>query len=137
MRAVQETFTVQVTDGELNLLFSRGSKDYPYVAAFEVEKVEPSSAARPAGKTSKQEPWLEKLHPNPVQEELFVELLIPASQIKASQITDTRGKVYFQNSHHPVTKRSLRLPVGSLPKGLYLLKLQTQGEMQVVKFVKQ
>jgi hypothetical protein len=137
MRAVQETFTVPVTDGELNLLFSRGSKDYPYVAAFEVEKVEPSSAARSESKTSKQERWLEKLYPNPVQEALLVELLIPASQIKATQIMDTRGTVYFQDSHQLVTERSLRLPVGSLPKGLYLLKLQTQGEMQVIKFVKQ
>jgi ELWxxDGT repeat protein len=38
-RAVQEKFTVRVTDGELNLLFTKGSADLAYVSAIEVVPV--------------------------------------------------------------------------------------------------
>jgi ELWxxDGT repeat protein len=40
MKAVQETFRVRVTDGQLSIRFARGSNDYARVEAIEVERVQ-------------------------------------------------------------------------------------------------
>jgi ELWxxDGT repeat protein len=40
MKAVQETFRVRVTDGQLSIRFARGSNDFARVEAIEVERVQ-------------------------------------------------------------------------------------------------
>ncbi len=141
MRARQEQFSVIVTDQVLSLAFLRGSADnsvdFAHVAAIEVVKV-----ATPAARLSRQgdqtpESLATALYPNPVHTTLTVRLSFPIREIKATAIRDAIGSRLLVNTHKPIGEQQFQVDVSSLPKGGYLLQVQTgQGE-QVLKFVKQ
>jgi hypothetical protein len=57
--------------------------------------------------------------------------------VKATAVTDASGAVRLNNTHKATREDQLQLEAGALPKGFYLLKLDTQNGSKVLKFFKQ
>jgi hypothetical protein len=133
MKAVRETLRVTVSDGILNLYFAKGSADNPIIAAIEVI---PASTARLASAEGV-EKGRPSVYPNPVRDILMVRLPFAAEQVKATAVHDAKGVVHLVNAHKPVGENQLEIRVESLPKGFFLLKVATQEESLLLKFVKQ
>jgi hypothetical protein len=133
LRAVKETFQVEVKDGVLNLLFTKGSADLASIKAIELTRYTP--AARVAAAPEANSPV--RLFPNPVGATLIVQLSFPVREIKATAIRDVRGRTLLINAHKPVGEHQLQVDVSLLPMGVYLLQLQSGHQEQVLKFIKQ
>jgi ELWxxDGT repeat protein len=137
LRAITETFTVTVSDGVLNLLFSKGSADVANLRALEVVPATAAAREAVAGLAAPVTASAVKLFPNPAREQLFVELPVPAGRVQGTTVTDANGRPLLQDQHRVHGERRLLIPVGGLPEGLYLLRLRTENGVKVVKFVKQ
>ena len=136
MRAIKETIRVTVTDGILNLYFAKGTADNPFVAAVEVVPVTAAARELAAGEATAEEGQVRPF-PNPVQDRLFVSLPFPAQGVRGTAVADASGTVHLRDAHTVSGPQELRLETGLLPKGLYLLRLDTENGPRVVKFVKQ
>jgi hypothetical protein len=134
MRAVRETVRVTVTDGILNLYFAKGTADNPLLSAIEVVAV--TAPARVAGAEEEAADWQVRLFPNPVRDELTVTLPFAAETVRATAITDATGAARLLNAHRVTAEGDLRIGVSGLPDGLYLLRLDTDRGVRVVKFLK-
>jgi hypothetical protein len=119
----------------LNLYFAKGAADNPIISAVEV--VPAAAAARLAADEPAAEEGQVHLYPNPVSDKLFVRLPFAASQVKATAITDAAGTVHLVDAHEVTAEDQLQLPVGTLPPGFFLLRLDTERGYRVVKFTKQ
>jgi hypothetical protein len=75
-----------------------------------------------------------KVYPNPAQNELKIELPATAKQAAAT-ITDVTGKTWLTQSFKTETVNLLNIE--ALPKGVYMLQLQTEGVSVVKRIVKQ
>jgi hypothetical protein len=136
MRAIKETVQVTVTDGILNLYFAKGSVDIPLVSAIEVVPV--AAAARTATvDNAGAETWKATLYPNPAADRLTVTLPFPADAVQATAVTDPAGNARLLNAHKASGADQLEIGVGTLPQGLYLLRVDTEHGRQVLKFVKE
>jgi hypothetical protein len=133
MRAKTESFRVEVADGAVTVLFSKGLADNPAVAALEVVPVAP--AARLANARGSGEPSA-VLYPNPAGSTLAVALNTPAAEVLATSVTDATGTLRLRDAHQPAGTHQLRLDVRTLPPGFYVLRLHTAAGQQVLKFVK-
>ncbi len=78
-----------------------------------------------------------KLYPNPVQDRLSVKLPFAASQVRGTSVADAAGKPRRSNAHQAVGADKLEIRTEGLRPGFYLLKLDTQHGLKVVKFIKQ
>ncbi len=138
MKAIQESFTVSVTDGTLNINFIKGSSDYAKISAIEVVPATPSARVSSEGnRIASAESVITRAYPNPVENGLTVQLSIPASEVTATQITDGTGKLHLANTHRAVSSHAVQVEVSGLKPGLYLLRLHTVKGAKTVKFVKQ
>jgi hypothetical protein len=135
MRAIKETIRVTVSDGVLNLYFAKGTADNPAVSAIEVIPV--TVAARVSAEPTDAEEWHANLFPNPVADRLTVHLPFLAHQVNATAVTDVAGHALLTNAHRVSSENQVYIEVGKLPKGLYLLKIDTQHGYRVLKFIKQ
>jgi hypothetical protein len=135
LKAVQETLRVDVSDGVLNLYFSSGTANLASIKAIELRPVSP--AARVAVEPFGSESLALQVYPNPVQQQLTVELAIPVDQVTGITIRDVTGQVQRVSQPTVVAENQLRVDVSSLKKGLYLLHLQAKPGGQVVKFIKE
>jgi hypothetical protein len=136
MRAVKETLRVTVTDGVLNLYFAKGAADNALVSAIEVLPV--TAAARLATEEAGEPEGRQvNLYPNPVQDKLTVKLSFPAAQVKGTAVTDASGSIRLVNAHEATGHEELQLEVALLPKGFYLLRLNTKQGNRIIKFLKQ
>ncbi len=135
MRAISETFRVTVTDGVLNLFFSRGAADNPLVSAIEVVPV--SATARLSETAAATEPSGITLYPNPVSDKLLVTLPFPATQVSGTTVVDASGRVWLRNTHVVSGVRELSIRTATLPPGLYLLRVDTPTGAQPARFIKQ
>jgi ELWxxDGT repeat protein len=141
LKATRETITAQVTDGILNVDFLKGSANYPKVSAIEVLPAGVTlPAANPAARTAADalatEAWQVRLHPNPVADQLTVQLPFGVAGVQTTAVADVRGNALLQNAHRATGANELQIATGSLPKGFYLLRLQTDQGNRVVRFVK-
>jgi hypothetical protein len=138
MRAVRQTLRVNVTDGTLNLFFSRGLANNPALAAIEVVPVtlagarEVSEAQEAGGPENVQV----SLYPNPAKDKLTVKLPFPARQVSGTAVVTIAGEGLMQDGHRVKGEYELEIPVGRLKPGLYLLRLRSEHGQQVVRFVK-
>ncbi len=140
MRAVRETLRATVTDGVLNLLFSRGSADNPAVSAIELVPVAvPAREATVEAGLRQDGPQAGRLHPypNPVTDVLTVGLPFPATEVTGTWVTDAKGVVRLRNAHEVSGENQVRVGTASLPKGLYVLRLAAGGGQRTVKFVRE
>jgi hypothetical protein len=135
MRATTEVLRVTVTDGVLNLFFSKGTADNPLVSAIEVVPV--ATAARLAETAETPETGQIILYPNPVRDRFTVTLPFAATQVRGTAVTNAAGKVYLHNAHRESGEREIQVSAGTLPKGLYLLRLDTEEGYRVIKFARQ
>ncbi|MBD0259718.1 MAG: T9SS type A sorting domain-containing protein, partial [Cytophagales bacterium] len=135
MRATTEVLRVTVTDGVLNLFFSKGTADNPLVSAIEVVPV--AAAARLAEAVDAPESGQITLYPNPVRDQFTVTLPFAATQVRSTTVSDAAGKVQLLNAHRASGEREIQVSAGTLPKGLYLLHLDTEGGYRIVKFARQ
>jgi len=90
LKARQETFRATVSDGVLNLLFSKGSADVANLRALEVVPATAAAREAVAGPAAPETASAVKLFPNPAREQLFVELPVPAGhlQMRAGHLPD-------------------------------------------------
>jgi hypothetical protein len=135
MRAVKETIRVTVSDGVLNLYFAKGLADNPLLSALEVVAV--TAPARVAAAEENATDDSVRLFPNPVQDHLQVALSFPAGQVRGTAVTDATGTTRLLNAHRVTAEGNLRIGVSQLPGGLYVLRLDTDQGVRVVKFLKQ
>ncbi len=135
MRAVKETVQVTVTDGILNLFFAKGTADLPLISAIEVV---PVAATRVAAEDNAAgtETWKATLFPNPASDRLTVTLPFAADAVEATTVTDPAGNARLLDAHRVSSPDQLEIGVGTLPQGLYLLRINTTHGSQVLKFVK-
>ncbi len=130
MRAVKETLRVTVTDGVLNLYFSKGAADNALLSALEVV---PVTAARLAGSEDAGEAPKASLYPNPVQDQLTVALGFPASRVRAAAVTDAQGEAHRMSSYRASDAQELSIGTQTLPRGFYLLRLDTRKGSRVLR----
>jgi hypothetical protein len=134
MRAVRHSLRVDVTDGTLNLFFSKGLADNPAVAAIEIVLVTVAGAreaveAKVAGGA---EDVQVSLYPNPARENLTVKLPFPARLVSGTAVVTATGEGLIQVGHRVKGEYELEIPVGHLKTGLYLLRLRSEHGQQVV-----
>ncbi|HEX8530222.1 MAG TPA: T9SS type A sorting domain-containing protein, partial [Cytophagales bacterium] len=137
LKAVTQTLRVTVTDGVLNLLFTKGAADNPMVSAIEVLPAPFAARVAPAGENGESGEGRAHLYPNPVRDQLTVKLPFPASALKATLVTDAAGTVHLRNAHAPSGPDAFQLRTAGLPAGFYLLRLETGQGATVLKFLKQ
>jgi hypothetical protein len=78
-----------------------------------------------------------RLYPNPVVDQLYVQLPFPGRQVEATAVTDVTGRVLLHNAHALVSEDHLTLSTESLPPGLYILTLHSESHgVRVVRFAK-
>lgn len=86
--------------------------------------------ANPATASIQEQNASVKLYPNPVQEELHIDV---SSQIEGIEILQVNGSViYSQNSN----ETSVRISVAGLSPGLYLVNLKTKAGSESYRFIK-
>ncbi|HEX8530911.1 MAG TPA: malectin domain-containing carbohydrate-binding protein, partial [Cytophagales bacterium] len=134
MRAVKETRRVTVSDGVLNLYFTKGLAGNAYVSAVEVVPV--AVAARESAEAGLEE-WQVQLYPNPVIDQLTIRLPFPVEAVQGTVVADVTGAALLVNSHRATAEGYLLVRVSELKRGLYLLHLDTQRGRRVLKFMKQ
>ncbi len=78
-----------------------------------------------------------RLFPNPVHDELTVRLPFAVEAVQSTAVTDATGVPLLLNTHRVTAEGDLRIGVGQLPGGLYVLRLDTDRGVRVVKFLKQ
>ncbi len=137
MKAVKQSIRVEVTDGTLNLFFSKGLADNPAVAAIEVVPVTVAGAREvSATQAAGAEDVQVSLYPNPARENLTVKLPFAARQVTGTAVVTAAGEGILQDGHRVKGEYELEIPVGQLKPGLYLLRLRSAHGQQVVRFVK-
>jgi ELWxxDGT repeat protein len=142
LKATQEILNTEVTDGILTIDFLKGSANFPKVSAIQVIPVldrlgSPGARTAPAAAVPETEAWQARVHPNPVADQLTVQLPFGAEKVRATAVTDASGKVQLSNAHRSAGRNALQIATGGLPEGFYLLRLQTDQGSRVVRFVKQ
>ncbi len=79
-----------------------------------------------------------KLYPNPVKTAATLEFNTTASGTYLLQIFSLEGRlIQSQRESVQTGKNNIQLNISNLPVGMYLLRLQTAGHTQSVKFIKQ
>ncbi len=74
--------------------------------------------------------------PNPVNDELTIEVLVPESKLANLMLVNARGQKAWQHEWMLAEGNNLRrLSVAHLPPGLYILILQTNEGRSVLKMV--
>jgi hypothetical protein len=134
MRAVKETFRVTVSDGVLNLYFAKGTADNPLVSALEV--VPAPVVARVAAEDANAEDWNVSLYPNPVAGGLTVQLPFPAALVRSTAVRGVAGNALLADAHRVSGENEIRIEVGALRGGVYLLEIDAPHGRKMVKFVK-
>ena len=72
------------------------------------------------------------LAPNPVDDYLDVELFLPFSDSFSVTVFNDLGQLLFQNDY--MNTHFIRIPTHSFQGGIYFLKVQSQGFVQIEKF---
>ena len=74
-----------------------------------------------------------KLYPNPVDNDLVIENIIPGTSSNSILITDVSGGLIYQGMY----KRSLSLDVSSYVKGIYFITITHREKSFTAKFIKE
>jgi len=75
-----------------------------------------------------------KVHPNPVSDELFVELAFDTKRTTEFKIYDATGKLHHQAN---TTERKMKLEIAHLPRGLFTLHIKQGDKIETKKFIKE
>ncbi|MBD0254803.1 MAG: S8 family serine peptidase [Cytophagales bacterium] len=135
MRAAKETIRVTVSDGVLNLYFSKGTADNPLVSAIEV--VPAPVVARVAAADANAGDGDVHLYPNPAAGRLTVQLPFPAASVQSTAVRGVTGNALLTDAHRVSGENEIGIEVGALRGGVYLLEIDAPHGRKTVKFVKQ
>ena len=136
LRAVRETMRVTVTDGVLNLDFTRGSADLPLLSAIEVIPVTDAARTAAGDFAGGTLDAAVRVYPNPARDYLRVQLPFPAAGVTGTTVVTAAGRELLRDGHRVKGPYELEIPVGRLDGGLYLLRLESAEGRKVVRFVK-
>jgi hypothetical protein len=79
-----------------------------------------------------------RAYPNPAQEQLTVELSLPMATTLQYDVIDAQGRsVMQQQVSLGAGLQSLTLPLNALSAGVYLLRLQADGQQLRQRFVRE
>lgn len=134
-KAVQETLTVKVSDGALNIAFIKGSADNAKVSAIEVIAAATTSAARmatimPAVETNK---TTILTYPNPAISNLTVEGV--NSDCADFSISITNGTSVYFPSFVKSTSNRIQIRLDRFGAGMYFLKIRQCGNTYTKKVI--
>lgn len=139
MRPVLETFPVTVTDGRLNINFTKGTANIPKLSAIEVIPVS-ATAVRIAQEdisTAKKEEFSKsETYPNPTHNKFTIKLSGRHKGKVSMKLIGTSGKVFpiiNPVNIKPELKTEVDVSVLSLPEGIYLLKIQSASATETLK----
>jgi hypothetical protein len=128
-------YTATITDGTISLATTGGAANFSGIEVWRVNNA--SRVAADAGRTSFAIDRSPKLFPNPAAHTLTVNLPFPADKVLSTQVTDLTGRVHLLNVHSASGSGELRIPTVALPKGFYLLRLNTRQGAVVARFARQ
>ncbi|WP_221391117.1 N,N-dimethylformamidase beta subunit family domain-containing protein [Dyadobacter sp. NIV53] len=139
LRPVLETFPVTVTDGRLNINFTKGTANIPKLSAIEVIPVS-ATAVRIAQEdisTAKKEEFSKsETYPNPTHNKFTIKLSGRHKGKVSMKLIGTSGKVFpiiNPVNIKPELKTEVDVSVLSLPEGIYLLKIQSASATETLK----
>ena len=72
------------------------------------------------------------IYPNPVKAELNIKIQSNTNNLKI-EINDITGKIVFKGSYNDM--KNIKLPLGRLSNGLYLLSITSENLKQSHKFL--
>ncbi len=76
-----------------------------------------------------------KVFPNPADDYLYLRMDLPGEKVTLG-ITDLSGKQIEFRDYEWVRGEDFRLPVNSLPSGMYFLTVMVYGQREVIRFIK-
>ena len=135
MQAQTETFTVTVSDGNLDIVLS-ADKDRPKISAIEVlapQDFGTSIAGGSSSRTGQLTPAL-KLHPNPASDKAILTISRPTAQPMNVQLYDVFGKLYYQTKvEMQSAEMQLALNLSDLAPGIYFIRVSAEDFQGVEK----
>ncbi|WP_221392907.1 putative Ig domain-containing protein [Dyadobacter sp. NIV53] len=139
VRPIQETFTVTVTDGILNINFLSGTANLPKISAIEVIPA-PSATARIAQEEIKPAAKVEfeksMVYPNPVQKRFTVEISGKHTGKVSLHLISPAGRTYELNSpeqRNGGSKSEVDISNHSLSTGTYLLRVHSITASEIIR----
>jgi hypothetical protein len=138
--ALERKFTVNVTDGLLNISFFKGATgvDMPKVSALEVVPVSTArmNTAGTTGTASATGSLEVKVFPNPTDGIFRVDLSgVDAAKV-TTRLADAAGNVWLRNKHLVIGEHMLELDITHLQPGVYLLEVQEGSRRRTVRVMK-
>ncbi len=130
-------YAATITDGTLSLGATGGNANFSGIEVWRITDGPAPARVAAVGTADTPTGWAVRLYPNPVQDQLTVQLPLSAGDVQSTTVTDALGRVQLYNAHQAAGKDRLLIPTGALPKGLYLLTLDTGQGSRLVKFMKQ
>ena len=76
-----------------------------------------------------------KLYPNPVQDELNIELPLKYKAEMTANVYSLAGQNVLEETYQDGVDKNIRIDVSSLNKGTYILQLNTENEQHTEKFI--
>jgi hypothetical protein len=77
------------------------------------------------------------IYPNPVNDRINIMINLKKPSLVNIDITDLTGRIVSGESYHITDQKSIIIDSKSLPKGIYLLHCESQGEVIIKKFIKE
>lgn len=76
------------------------------------------------------------IYPNPVNDRINVTINLKKSSIVNIDITDLTGRIFTAESYNITDQKNIIIDSKSLPKGIYFLRCESDGEVIVKKIIK-
>ncbi|QRR01357.1 malectin domain-containing carbohydrate-binding protein [Dyadobacter sandarakinus] len=139
LRAVQETFTVTVTDGVLDLAFLSGAANLPTVSAIEVipQQATARMTAENGDALKDVSAGRSHLFPNPVHKQFTVTLSAGHTGRVSLELTSVAGITRKVHAPHTPGQPVISADIAdlSLTAGIYLLKVQSGTRSEIIKML--
>lgn len=108
--------------------FTESAMVVDYVRVYQLNTTSVAEVARPVAL---------KVYPNPTREQLHIALPVLSDRPIAVQLYNAQGQL-LRSEQHLASERVLQLEaLGSLPAGLYIVQLQSEGRSYVARFSKE
>jgi PKD repeat protein len=101
----------------------------------ELEQIDEYPGNNQLCKNISNEYWIGTIYPNPVADNLQLDLVVPYVQAIEFQITDLNGRIYQTYSHNAHKGlNQISIAISQLAQGQYLLRIVTEEGEEVRKF---
>jgi len=76
------------------------------------------------------------IYPNPVNDRINITINLKKSSQLKIDITDLTGRIFSSESFNITDQKNIIIDSKSMPRGIYLLRCESQGEVIITKFIK-